>query len=215
MHVSAFFRWRIAFLLSGVLILLGGPRHPGGSMAEMLAHPDWLLSHTLVLAGYATLLAGLVLLRRAAPLPPRTTTWLRLAVAAAAVQTLEMVLHTLAYVDHDRLVAGDATPLLSTHLVVAVAAHPLFAAGIIGLIVAGARDGVLGSWWIAPIGIAGVAAHGLAAPMVIAAGDERFRILFPGIALLALWMVIAALLPARGAAPVRHTAAPRRAAAAR
>lgn len=213
MHVSASSRWRIAFLVAGVLILLGGPRHPGGTMAQMLAHPDWVLSHTLVLAGFVVLLAGLALLRAAGPLPPQTAAWVRLALAATAVQAGEMVLHTLAYIDHGRLVAGHATPLLSTHLAFSVVAYPLFAAGIIGLIVAGARDRVLGSRWIAPIGIVGVAAHGIAAPMVVAAGDERFRVLFPGIALLALWMVIAALLPARGAAPVRPAAAHRTASA--
>ena len=208
MHVSSSLRWRAAVLPGGVLILLGGPRHPGGTMAQMLAHPDWVLSHTLVLAGFAALLAGLVLLRGAGPLPPRTTTWLRLGIAATAVQTLEMVLHTLAYVDHGSLVAGRATPILSAHLVMAVVAYPLFAAAIIGLIVAGAGERALGSWWIAPIGIVGAAAHGLAAPLVVAAGLEQFRVLFPGIALFALWMVIAALLPARGAAPVRPAAVP-------
>lgn len=169
-------------------------------MAQMLAHPDWILSHVLVLAGFAALLAALLLMRGVVPVPPRTATWLRLAIAATALQTVENVLHTLAYVDHGSLVAGHSTPVLSAHLFLSVIAYPLFAAAFIGLIVAGARDGVLGSWWIAWIGIVGTAAHGLAAPLVVAAGAERFRILFPGIALAALWMVIAALWPARAAA---------------
>ncbi|WP_420128085.1 hypothetical protein [Longimicrobium sp.] len=215
MHDRSSYRWRAAFLAAGALMLAGGPRHPGGTMAQMLSHPDWVFSHTMMLAGFATLLAGLLLVRGAGPLPPRTGWWLRLAIAATALQTFESVLHLAAYVDHDALVAGRGTPILSTHLALAVIAHPVLAAGIIGLIVAAARERVIGSRWIAPIGIAGAAAHGLAAPLVVAAGDERFRVLFPGIALLALWMVIAALWPARAAAPLRHAAAPRRATATR
>lgn len=200
MRTTSFPRWRLFVLLGGLLICIGGPMHPGGSMAQMLAHPSWVPGHTLVTLGFAALLAGLVMLARAGTVPPSTRRWLRFAVVATALQTIEMVLHTAAAVDHGNLVAGRATPVLSTHLALAVAFYPLFGAAIIALILAGARDRALGSWWIAPLGVVGAAAHGAAAPLVVLLGDERFRILFPGIALFALWAVIAALWPAR--APV-------------
>ena len=56
------------------------------------------------------------------------------------LQTVEMVLHTAAVVDHSNLVAGNATPVLTTHLAAAVVLYPIFAATFVGLIiVAGAR----------------------------------------------------------------------------
>jgi hypothetical protein len=193
-------RWRLPVLLAGILIVLGGPRHPRGSMAQMLADPAWVPAHVLVLAGFAALLAGLLLFRRAGPLPDRTARWLRYATFAAALQTVEMVVHTLAFVDHANVVAGRTAPVLFTHLGLAVAVYPLFALASIGLIVAAARDRTLGSWWVAWLGIAGVAAHGIAAPAAVLGADPRFRVLFAGVALFALWLVLAALWPARGRA---------------
>jgi hypothetical protein len=40
--------WRPCLLLAAGFILGGGPLHPGGTMAEMLAHLDWVLSHLLI-----------------------------------------------------------------------------------------------------------------------------------------------------------------------
>lgn len=212
-------RWRVPVLVAGVLVLLGAPRHPRGTMTEMLAHPDWVMAHTLVLAGFVVLLAGLVMLRRGGAHPARTAWWLRFAVIATALQALEMAVHTAAVVDHASLAAGRATPVLSTHLALSVVIYPLFGAAIVGLIVAAARERAAGSWWIAWLGIIGATAHGLAAPLVVLSGDTRFAILFPGIALLALWMVLASLWPvrARAAAPASAAApsAPRPVPAAR
>lgn len=209
MPAKSFPRWRFFVLLGGLLITAGGPMHPGGSMAEMLADPRWVPGHTLTTLGFAALLAGLVMLARAGTVPPSTARWLRFAIAGTAVQALEMVLHTAASVDHGNLVAGHATPVLSTHLAMAVVAHPVFGATIIAFILAAARDRVLGSRWIAPLGILGAAAHGAAAPLVVLGGDERFRVLFPGLALFSVWAVIAALWRARADAPASTPAARR------
>jgi hypothetical protein len=42
--------WRMFFALSGAGILAGGPLHPVGTMADMLAHPDWFSAHALMLS---------------------------------------------------------------------------------------------------------------------------------------------------------------------
>lgn len=213
MMTTASLRWRLPFFVAGALLLKGGSMHPGGTMAEMISHPDWVMGHTLVFAGYVVLLAGL-LLRRGAGVPQRMGTWMRFAVIATAAQAVEMAVHTMSYVDHANLVAGHTTPVLSTHLALAVVCYPLFGAGIIGLIVAGARERGLGSWWIAWLGVIGAAAQGLAAPIVVLSGDTRFAVLFIGIAPLALWVVLAALWPVRAAAaapasaPSRPSAVP-------
>lgn len=195
MSSKPFPRWRLFLLFAGILILLGGPMHPGGTMAEMLADPTWVPGHTLVTIGFAALLAALIHLGRTPRVTDASRNWLRFAIVATALQTLEMVLHTAAAVDHGNLVAGHATPVLSTHLALAVAFYPVFGAAIIAFIVIAARERAMGEWWYAPVGIIGAAMHGAAAPLVVLTGDDRFRVLFPGLALLGLWMALAALLP--------------------
>jgi hypothetical protein len=200
MRIEPRHRWRVVLMAGAFLMMLGGPMHPGGTMAQMLADPAWVPGHVLTALGLAALLASLVLLGGTRTMSTAGRRWLRFAVAATALQTMEMALHTAAVVDHAHLVAGRPTPVLSTHLALSTVAHPLFAAAMIGLIVSVANQRVIGAWWFAPVGIIGVAAHGLAAPLVVLTGDTRFRILFPGLALFALWMAFAALLPAGGRA---------------
>lgn len=190
--------WRLFLLLGAVGILAGGPRHPSGSMAEMLAHPDWVLSHVLVLCGYVALLVALILFRRAGGLPAGTAKWARLAVIGTALMVTEAIFHTAAVADHANLMAGRGTPILSIHLALSVIIYPVFAITMIGFMLAGARERVIGSRWITWMGIAGAAMHGLSTPLVVGLGDERFRFLFPGVVLFALWELIATFLPARG-----------------
>jgi nitrate reductase NapE component len=190
--------WRICFLIAAAGILTGGPRHPQGTIEEMIGHPDWLLSHVLVLIGFVGLLAGLMLYARSGPLPDATRRWTRIAIIGTALQVVEMIFHTAAMVDHGNAVAGRATPILTTHLVLALLLYPVFAVTIIGFIVATAREHTIGSRWIAWIGVLGAAAHGAAPPLVLGV-DERFRILFPMIAIFALWTLLAALWPVRAA----------------
>lgn len=206
MSTPSSLRWRVPVLLAGVLIL-AGPQHPRGStMLQMLGHADWLASHVLMTASFILFGVALVLLRRGGPLPERTGRWLRWALIATALQTVEAVMHTAAMVDHGNLAAGRATPVLTTHLAMAVVLYPLFGAAVVGFIVAAARERVLGSWWIAWIGIIGASAHGAAAPLRILTGYEPFSILFAGIVLFALWMALAGIWPLRAAASVRRSA---------
>lgn len=193
--------WRVLFALSGLLILAGGPRHPLGTMAEMLAHPDWVPSHALMLAGFTAMTAGLWRLRAASVLPSRSHWWSTLALAGAGLQTLEMLLHTLAYVDHGHLVAGQSTPILSTHLFLSVTMYPVFAVTLIGFILASVRDRAIGSPWIAWIGIIGAAGHGLSAPLVVGLGMVAARVLFPLLVGVGVWLLLAAVWPTPRLAP--------------
>ena len=200
MSLTRFGLWRPFFVLSALFILAGGPLHPGGTMAEMLGHHNWVLSHSLLLVGFIALLIGLILYNRSVALPDRTRKWLRLAVVGTVLQAIEMAFHTAAVVDHANLVAGRATPVLTIHLWLSVALYPVFALTVIGLIVAVSRDRTLGSPWIAWLGILGALAHGAAAPLVILFEIQRAAILFPFLMLLALWQLLTALWPLRIAA---------------
>jgi hypothetical protein len=200
--VARFAAWRPLFLLSGILIIIGGSRHPReATMAQMLGNEDWVLSHSLLLAGFFALLVGLILYRRTGP-PERTRPWTGLAVVGTALQVIEAAFHAAAVVDHGNLLAGAPTPILTAHLWLTIILYPLFAVSVIGLIVAGARDRALGSPWIAWIGVAGAVAHGTAGPLVAGLGLTRFAFLFPLILLFALWAVLAALWPLPARRPV-------------
>ena len=194
--------WRVLFFLGGVLILTGGPRHPRGTMVQMLAHPDWLMAHVLVTLGFGAMLAGLVLFgRQRAAAGPLLARWTRIAIVLTALQTFEAVMHTVSMVDAEALAAGASTPVLTTHLTLAVIIYPLFAIAAIGFIIAAMRERAAGSPWIAWLGILGAAAHGLSAPLVIALGIPGAGILFPMVMGLALWLVLAAIWPSSALRP--------------
>lgn len=197
MKTSGMIAWRSCFALAGALILIGGPQHPRGTMVEMLGDPMWVPSHGLMLVGFVALLVGLMLFRRGGDLPERTATWTRWAMIGTVLQVIEMAMHTVASVDHAHLAAGQATPVLTTHLWMAVVLYPIFGATMIGWILATARDRSLGSPWIAWLGIAGAVVHGLSAPLVVGLRIDGARVLFPMLMLLALWLVLAAAWPRR------------------
>lgn len=189
--------WRSFLALGGGIIFIAGPFHPAGTIAEMLGHANWLPMHAAMLVGFILLLIGLIVLHRSAAHPPSTAMWLKLAIAATALQCIETSIHTMAYLDHAHLVAGRSTPILTTHLWISVVLFPLVGAAMIGLIVAGVRDRTLGSRGIAWLGILGAAAHGLSAPLAVGLGILEAAILFPMLMALALWAVLAALWPVR------------------
>ena len=201
---------RICFVVSGALILIGAPMHPSGSMAQMLAAPQWLLGHSLVAAGFAALGLGLELLRREAALPPMTRRWVVPALVASLLQTIEMAVHAAAYVDVDRLLAGSATPILSTHLALSVVIYPIFGVVLARFIAVSGRERILGSPRIGWIGIVGAIGHGLSAPLVVGLELGWAGILFPFIVFLALWIVLAGALPVPRTAHSYSSASARR-----
>jgi hypothetical protein len=217
MYASRSLPWRASFALAGLLVMAGGPLHPSGSMPQMLASPQWVPAHSLMLAGFVALLAGLVLYGRATELSPRVRRWHRLALIATALQAVEMALHTAAVLDGPNLAAGRATPILTTHLAIAVPIYPFFALTLIGFIIVVARERALGSPWIAPLAVLGLLAHGAAAPLVILGAPGHWNPLFAGLLLAAIWMIVCAAWPLRTAtrasaaagAPLPRTAASR------
>src|SRR5690606_8639358 len=108
--------WRPLLALGGILIVIGGPMHPGGTMAEMLADPAWIPSHSWVLAGFVALTLAILGYWRAVAESPTMRRWAGLAFAGTLLQTIEMFFHLIAYLDLNHLVAGEPTPILTTHL---------------------------------------------------------------------------------------------------
>jgi hypothetical protein len=83
--------------------------------------------------------------------------------------------------------------VLTTHLWMAVVIYPLFGVAVIGFIVAATRERVVGSWWIAWMGIAGIAAYSAAPPLLVALHVPGAGALFPLLMLFALWLILAAV----------------------
>jgi hypothetical protein len=191
--------WRAAFILAGALILAGGPRHPAGTMVEMLGDPNWTIAHVLMLGGFVSFALGLIALGRETTLSAPVERARRWALIGAGIQVVEMVLHTLASTDHANLVAGRATPILSTHTALAVVAYPTFAVTTIAFIVVATRARAIGSPFIAWLGVIGAIGHGIAAPLTILTTVPWARRLFPLLVLFALWAILTALWPQRRA----------------
>jgi hypothetical protein len=202
--------WRPLLLAAGVLMIAGALTHPRDpSMQQMLMNPIWVPSHSLMLAGYVSLLASLFLLNRSGGGP--VGRWMRIAIAGTALQTVEAFFHLISVVDAERLQAGHSTPVFTAHALLGGVGYPVFALVGMALVIAGARTRTLGRWWIAPLGILGALLPGLAGVLVIWMGMGGVGVLFAGIALFGLWEIGAALLPVRVAA--ESPAAPRNAAA--
>ena len=202
--------WRPFLLAAGVLMIAGAMTHPRDpSMQQMLMNPIWVPSHALMLAGYVSLLASLLLLNRSGGGP--VGRWMLIAIAGTALQTLEAFFHLIAVVDAGRMSAGHATPVFTTHMVLGALGYPVFAFVAMALVVAGARTRTLGTWWIAPLGVLGALLPGLAGVLVIWMGMGGVGVLFAGIAIFGLWAIMAAMLPVRVAAA--SPAAPRNTAA--
>lgn len=199
--------WRALFVVTAACIMIGGPQHPQGTMLQMLQDPKWFIAHAFMTAGFLALTAALVVIKRDLAGAPRVAKAIRFALPATIFQTIEMGLHTIANVDAANLAAGQATPVLTTHITLAVIAYPIWGAAMIALLVAGMRDRALGSGWIQWLGIAGLTAHGLSTPLVGLLQIESARILFPMILFFAIWMVLAALVRAKAPRPLSATAA--------
>lgn len=195
--------WRALFAAGGLFIIIGGPKHPQGTMLEMLQHPDWLFSHVMVTIGYIGLLGGLALFARSYANTPSLKRWTTLALAGAGLMTLEMVMHTIAMVDAEHLAAGHSTPILNTHLAMAVLFYPVFGVTSALFMWKAAKERAMGSLWIVWIGIIGTLANGAAPVLVGVFGITQARILFPFVIGVALWMVLSALWPARVPVPAR------------
>jgi len=188
--------WRALFAVGGVVMAVGGPLHPrDDTMQAMLVNPDWFPSHLAQLIGFALMTLGLMRFRRVVPLSPAVRRWSGLAAIGLALQTVEMGFHLASMVDADRLAAGAATPVLSTHIVLAVTIYPLLAVLMGGFAIVAGRTRELGALWLAPLAILGLVAQAVAVLLVVGFDMQAARIGFPMVIAFAIWTVVVSLLP--------------------
>lgn len=193
--------WRVLFGLGGIVMAVGGPLHPrDDTMQAMLVNPSWFPSHMAQLVGLALMTLGMMRFRRIMPHSPAVRRWSGLAALGLFLQTVEMAFHLASMVDADNLAAGLATPVLSTHIVLAVTSYPLLAILMGGLILVAGRTRELGNLWLAPIGIAGLTAQAVAVVLVVGLDMQAARVGFPMVMLFATWTVVVSLMPSRAPA---------------
>lgn len=196
------------FLLSGVLLSLGGPLHPRGSgetvddyLMVMMASPTWRTSHVLMLVGTVVAVATFVVARREQTFGPRVSRWLTVAAAGWSLAAVELVPHLLATADRTNLATGGSTPLLDAHLLLQMFATP--AVGICGaaLAIAVARDaGTRPARVLAGLATLGGVAYAFAGPLINLTGSVDVTPLFIAQAAVALWLLatgVRLLRPAR------------------
>ena len=188
--------WRGLFAAAGGFMLAGGPKHPRGTMLEMLQHPDWLMSHTLVTIGYALMAAGLVAFSRTGSNTAAMKRWTKLAIAGTVLMTVEMIFHTAAMVDAGHLAAGHSTPVLSTHMAMTMVFYPIFGATSALFFIKGMRERAIGSVFYAWIGIVGTIANAIAPILVGVFGLMQARILFAFMIGIGIYLILAAVTPA-------------------
>jgi hypothetical protein len=195
--------FRIAFLVAGGCLLVGGPLHPrpdtllsfDESTARMLANPGWGPSHALQLVAFAAMVVGAMALVGTPSTPLRVRQVARAVAAASVVATLEMTFHLAAMTEADALRAGASTPLVTTHMRLALVAYPAFGLTVAALAIAGRRT--LARIWLVPVGVVGGLTHAIAGPLVVLTRDQRYSPLFIGGAALALWIVGAGMFGLR------------------
>ena len=202
--------WRPLFAAAGVLLAVGGSMHPEADdalefkeqLVVMMSNSSWVPGHSLMALSSMVLVAGLLLARR-------DSAWaaagrlLPLAVVAAAVNSVELVLHTASVVDKDQLAAGGMPPVAFAHLALAVVAYPLF-----GLTMAALAWRMAGSWAVplravSAAAVLGGVANAVAAPATILLREPAFSVLFTGAVALALWMVVMGVAGLRQPTAVR------------
>lgn len=193
--------WHGAIALSGAVLFVAGPLHPDPipgvsfeqAIAGQLVDARWGVAHLLMLASTLSLAAGLFGLLRS-----RLLTFSPYALAAAVaamfttlLATVEMIFHVAAPVDVVALNAGEATPVLTTHIVLAIIAYPAFGFSFAALAVLMARGRGLGHKVLAALGAIGAIVYGVAAPVVIGTREAELAVLFIAATLFALWLIAA------------------------
>ncbi len=175
----------------------GGNLHPRAerdtvrdTLADMLGSPVWNLAHLLILAGLVISVGGFVIARRARAFGPSVSRRLTVAIVGWGLASIELVPHLLAVRDLEALHHHEATPILDTHLILAVGATPALGLSAVALAVAIARAArTVPAWILAGIASVGGIAYAAAGPLIQFLAIPELSVLFAGQSLIAVWLI--------------------------
>ena len=188
--------WPWAMIAAAAAFVVGGLLHPdedpslpeAAGFAAWIGDPLWVPSHTLILVGGIVLVPGLLGLLGARPgLSAGARRAGRVAVIAAVLWAVESLPHLAAATESAAAAAGQPTPILMSHQLLALLAYPLVGLSVAALAVLGGRQ--LAHPGFAALAVIGGLAWGVAPWAVGPLGIERLGLLFPVGMLMALWFV--------------------------
>ncbi|OWY59546.1 hypothetical protein B7486_73995, partial [cyanobacterium TDX16] len=133
MTIAPELRWRISFIVGGVLMALGGPMHPDADskdslrdeLATMTSSSSWVLSHTLIALGTTLLAVGLWSAYRNRCWPVSLRRALHVVAITMSLYVVETVFHLASVIDSDALADGGAAPIAFTHIGLALVLYPV------------------------------------------------------------------------------------------
>ncbi len=201
--------------VGGLLMAAGTNLHPRAeratvrdSLADMLGSPVWNLSHLLILAGLVMSVGAFVIARRERAFGASVERWLTVAIVAWGLASIELVPHLLAVRDLEALHHHEATPILDTHLMLAVGSTPALGLSAVALAVSIARAArTVPAWILAGIASIGGIAYAAAGPLIQILAIPEVSVLFAGQLLIALWIIGTAVrLGVQGRASMRNPA---------
>ena len=182
------------FLAGGLLMAAGGGLHPTGTGDTVDAHllsmfdaALWPLSHWVLLAGAVAGFLAFVWAWRTHAFGPRVQRWLPVVAAAWAVGAAELVPHLLAANDAHALAHHESTPMLDTHLSLAVIAGPAVGALVAIIVARAARSRV--AWVLAAVAVVGGLLYAAASPLIVLTDDPAYSVLFAAQTGLAVWLL--------------------------
>jgi uncharacterized membrane protein YozB (DUF420 family) len=202
--------WRLAFIGSGVAMVIGGRMHPDADAKEplrqelaiMTSDDSWVLSHSLIVLSTALLATGLWLADRSRSWPTSTRRALRLAAIAVSIYVVETVFHLASAVDTESLRDGDVAPVAFTHIALSIVLYPITGAAIAYLAAKQLFSARSPRWLVAVPGVAGGVLHALSVPLSVAFPDTELTAAFAGAAILiAIWSLGTGLVGLRETAP--------------
>jgi hypothetical protein len=191
-------RWRVALVLAGAAMAIGGPLHPSSDAADpmreelatMTADDAWVLSHSLLVVGFVLLAAGLWAAHRVGAWPESARKPLRIAAIAMSAYVVETVFHLAAVVDSDALAAGDAAPVAFTHLGLAAVLYPVSGLALAWLGVHVYRAVGLPEKVFGVIAVVGGVLHAVSVPLTLLSPDLETTPLFASSGMLiAAWAI--------------------------
>ncbi len=125
--------WRVAFVLGGAAMAIGGPLHPESDakeslrdeLATMTSGDTWVLSHSLIALGTAMLAVGLWSAHRNRSWPASTRTALKVVAVTMSLYVVETLFHLASVVDSEALADGEAAPVAFAHVGLALVLYPV------------------------------------------------------------------------------------------
>lgn len=204
-------RWRIAAVLAGATMAIGGPLHPESDakdslrdeLATMTSGDTWVVSHSLIALGTVLLAVALWSAWRQDSWPTATRRALHVAAVTMSLYVVETVFHLASVVDSDALANGDPAPVAFAHVGLALLLYPVSGLSFAWLNVRLVQAAAMPWKLFGAIGIVAGLVHATSVPATVLFPDAELTPMFASAG-----MLMAAWALGLGIAGVRASSQP-------